>query len=120
MLEYGRVQTTTPLVSLRSNTTSSSYGKIMSTNWSCAILPLAHIALAILVPAASAQQSGSSACQTTSEGSYGESKFELATTDPSRDTAIYSMLGFSVVAKTSYGYALRLPCPVIGLVSVAD
>jgi hypothetical protein len=72
---------------------------------------LALVALAILVPAASAQHSGSSPNQTTSE--YVESKFELATTDPSRDTAFYSKLGFSVVAKTSYGYVTLKSGPVV-------
>ena len=74
---------------------------------------LALVALAILVPAVSAQHSGSSPNQTTSESPYVESKFELATTDPSRDTAFYSKLGFSVVAKTSYGYVTLKSGPVV-------
>ena len=60
-----------------------------------------------------AQHSGSSPNQTTSESPYVESKFELATTDPSRDTAFYSKLGFSVVAKTSYGYVTLKSGPVV-------
>ena len=90
--------------------------KITSTNWHFAVLPLARLAqlaLAILVPAVSAQHSGSSSNQTTSESPYAESKFELATTDPSRDTAFYSKLGFSVVAKTSYGYVTLKSGPVV-------
>jgi hypothetical protein len=90
--------------------------KITSTNWSFAASPLAllaQIALAILVPAVSAQRSGSSPNQTASESPYAESKFELATTDPSRDTAFYSKLGFSVVAKTSYGYVTLQSGPVV-------
>ena len=87
--------------------------KITSTNWSFAVLPLAQIALAILVPAVSAQHSGGSPNQATSESPYAESKFELATTDPSRDTAFYSKLGFSVVAKTSYGYVTLKSGPVV-------
>jgi lactoylglutathione lyase len=90
--------------------------KLTSTNWSFAVLPpalLAQIALVILVPAVSAQHSGSSPNQTTSESSYVESKFELATTDPYRDTAFYSKLGFSVVAKTSYGYVSLKSGPVV-------
>jgi lactoylglutathione lyase len=72
------------------------------------------VALAILVPAVSAQQSGNSSNQTTtSQSPYAESKFELATTDPSRDTAFYSKLGFSVVAKTSYGYVTLKSGPVV-------
>src|ERR1700722_1188539 len=74
---------------------------------------LALVALAMLVPAVSAQHSGSSPNQTTSESPYVESKFELATTDPSRDTAFYSKLGFSVVAKTSYGYVTLKSGPVV-------
>jgi hypothetical protein len=90
--------------------------KITSTSWSFAVSPhalLAQIALAILVPAVSAQRSGSSPNQSTSESPYAESKFELATTDPSRDTAFYSKLGFSVVAKTSYGYVTLKSGPVV-------
>ena len=87
--------------------------KITSTNLSFAVLPLAQIPLAILVPAVSAQQSGSSPDQTASGSSYAESKFELATTDPSRDTSFYSKLGFSVVAKTSYGYVTLKSGPVV-------
>ena len=90
--------------------------KITSTSWSFAVSPhalLAQIALAILVPAVSAQRSGSSPNQSTSESPYAESKFELATTDPSRDTAFYSKLGFSVVAKTSYGYVTLQSGPVV-------
>ena len=83
----------------------------MSTNWSFAALPLAL--LAIVVPAVSDQHSGSSPYKTTSESPYAESKFELATTDPSRDTAFYSKLGFSVVAKTSYGYVTLKSGPVV-------
>ena len=44
---------------------------------------------------------------------YTESKFELATTDPSRDTAFYSELGFRVVATTSYGYVTLKSGPVV-------
>src|SRR6202035_5147425 len=82
-----------------------------STNRSFAVWPLAL--LAIVVPAVSAQHSGSSPNQTTSGSPYVESKFELATTDPSRDTAFYSKLGFSVVAKTSYGYVTLRSGPVV-------
>jgi hypothetical protein len=90
--------------------------KITSTNWLFVVLPLALfslIALAIRVPAVSAQHSGNAPSQTTSESPYVESKFELATTDPTRDTAFYSMLGFSVVAKTSYGYVTLKSGPVV-------
>jgi hypothetical protein len=76
-------------------------GKITSTTSSFAVLPLAllaPIALAILVPAVSTQHSGSSPNQIAPKSPYAESKFELDTTDPSRDTAFYSKLGFSVVA----------------------
>ena len=91
-------------------------GKKTLTNWSFAVLPLAllsQVTLAILVPEASAQYSGSSPDQTTSENVYTGSKFELATTDPSRDTAFYSELGFRVVAKTSYGYVTLKSGPVV-------
>jgi lactoylglutathione lyase len=82
-----------------------------SKNWSFAVLPLGL--LAIVVPAVSAQHSGSSPNHPTSESPYAESKFELATTDPSRDTAFYSKLGFRVVAKTSYGYVTLKSGPVV-------
>jgi lactoylglutathione lyase len=88
----------------------------MSAFWSLAFLPLALLALlspAVLVPAVSAQQAGGSPTQTASEGSYAESKFELATTDPIRDTAFYAKLGFKVVAKTSYGYVTLQSGPVV-------
>jgi lactoylglutathione lyase len=87
--------------------------KITSTNWSFAVLLLAQIALPILAPAVSAQHAGSSPSQATSGSPYAESKFELATTDPSRDTAFYAKLGFSVVAKTSYGYVTLQSGPVV-------
>jgi len=87
-----------------------------STNWSFAALLLA---LAVLVPAASAQSSGSSPNQATSESTYIESKFELATTDPIRDTAFYEKLGFSVVARTSYGYVTLKSGPVVIALSPA-
>jgi lactoylglutathione lyase len=85
--------------------------KATSTNWSFAVLPL--VLFAVLVQAVSAQPSRSSPNQTASESPYVESKFELATTDPSRDTAFYSKLGFSVVAKTSYGYVTLKSGPVV-------
>jgi lactoylglutathione lyase len=90
--------------------------KITSGNWSSAVLRLALLALlslAILAPAVSAQQAGSSPNQTPFESPYVESKFELATTDPIRDTAFYAKLGFSVVAKTSYGYVTLKSGPVV-------
>jgi lactoylglutathione lyase len=87
--------------------------KTTSTHRSFAVLPLAQIALAILVPAVSAQNSASSPNQATSQSPYAESKFELATTDQSRDTAFYAKLGFSVVAKTSYGYVTLKSGPVV-------
>jgi lactoylglutathione lyase len=73
-----------------------------------AVLPLA-----LLMPAASAQQAGDSPNQTTPASTYAESKFELATTDPTRDTAFYAKLGFKVVAKTSYGYVTLKSGPVV-------
>ena len=91
-------------------------GKKTSPTRSLAVRPLvllAQIAVAILVPAVSAQHLGSSSNQTTSNNVYTESKFELATTDPSRDTAFYSELGFRVVAKTSYGYVTLKSGPVV-------
>lgn len=92
--------------------------KKTSTNWSLEIRPFALFAqiavvVAILVPAVSAQHLGSSPNQATPEDVYTESKFELATTDPSRDVAFYSVLGFKVVAKTSYGYVTLKSGPVV-------
>jgi catechol 2,3-dioxygenase-like lactoylglutathione lyase family enzyme len=91
-------------------------GKKTSTTWSLAVRPLAllvQIAVAILVSAVSAQHLSNSPNQATSENVYTESKFELATTDPSRDTAFYSQLGFRVVAKTSNGYVTLKSGPVV-------
>lgn len=102
--------------------------KVTSGHLFFAVLPLALLAaivVAILVPAVSskslsAQHPGGSSSQTTSQGPYIESKFELATTNPSRDTAFYSELGFRVVAKTSYGYVtLKSGHVVIALSPVA-
>jgi hypothetical protein len=89
--------------------------KIRSANSLCAVLLLALlmlVAVAVLVPAVSAQ-SGDSQNQINSESPYTESKFELATTDVPRDTAFYAKLGFSVVAKTSYGYVTLKSGPVV-------
>jgi catechol 2,3-dioxygenase-like lactoylglutathione lyase family enzyme len=86
------------------------------TAWSLAVRSialLAQIAVAILVPAVSAQHLRGSPNRSTSENVYTESKFELATTDPSRDVAFYSELGFRVVAKTSYGYVTLKSGPVV-------
>ncbi len=97
-------------------------GKKTSRTWSLAVRPLAllaQIAVAILVPAVSAQRLGSLPNQATSENVYTESKFELATTDPSRDIAFYSELGFRVVAKTSYGYVTLKSGPVVIALSPA-
>lgn len=71
------------------------------------------IAVAILAPAVSAQHLASSRIQPTADAVYTQSKFELATTDPSRDVAFYSELGFKVVAKTSYGYVTLKSGPVV-------
>ncbi len=75
--------------------------------------PIALLALAVLAPAVAAQSSRSAPDQTTSQSPYIESKFELATTDTARDTAFYAKLGFSVVAKTSYGYVTLKSGPVV-------
>ena len=75
--------------------------------------PLAWIAVAFLVPAIAAQHIASTPNPTTSANLYSESKFELATTDPSRDTAFYQELGFKVVARTSYGYVTLKSGPVV-------
>jgi catechol 2,3-dioxygenase-like lactoylglutathione lyase family enzyme len=90
--------------------------KKTSTTWSLVVRQLAllaQIAVAILVAAVSAQHLGSSPNQATSENVFTESKFELATTDPPRDVAFYSELGFRVVAKTSYGYVTLKSGPVV-------
>ncbi len=90
--------------------------KGMAAFWSVAVLPLALLALsglANLVATVSAQQAGGSPNQTTPASTYAESKFELATTDPIRDTAFYAKLGFKVVAKTSYGYVTLKSGPVV-------
>jgi lactoylglutathione lyase len=95
--------------------------KVTSGRLVFAVLPLALLApivVAIPVPAVSsrslsAQDPGGLSNQANSQGSYFESKFELATADPSRDTAFYSELGFRVMAKTSYGYVTLKSGPVI-------
>lgn len=89
----------------------------MSINRFFAFLTLAL--LATRVPAVSAQHSGSPPDQATSGDPYSESKFELATTDPSRDTAFYAELGFKAVAKTSYGYVTLKAGPVVIALSPA-
>lgn len=95
--------------------------KITSRHLFFAVLPfasLAAIVVAILVPEASskslsAQHAEGLSNQTRSQSPYIESKFELATTDSSRDAAFYSELGFRVVAKTSYGYLTLKSGPVV-------
>src|ERR1700723_1938599 len=83
-------------------------GRVTLATLSRAVLPLA-----LLMPAASAQQAGESPNQTTPPSTYAESKFELATTDPIRDTEVYANLGFKVVVKTSYGYVTLKSGPVV-------
>jgi hypothetical protein len=86
-----------------------------------AVLPLASFAAivaAILLPAASsnsvsAQHADGLSNKTRPPSRYIESKFELATADPSRDAAFYSKIGFRVVAKTSYGYLTLKSGPVV-------
>lgn len=90
--------------------------KMTAARWPVVVLPLALLgltALAILAPAASAEPSDSSSEPVPSEGTYIESKFELATTDVARDTAFYSKLGFRVVARTSYGYVTLRSGPIV-------
>jgi hypothetical protein len=92
--------------------------KVTSGHVSFAVALLAAIVVVIVVPAVSskslsAQHPDGLSNQSTSHDPYIESKFELATTNPSRDTAFYSELGFRVVAKTSYGYVTLKSGPVV-------
>jgi lactoylglutathione lyase len=95
--------------------------RLPSTNWLFVVFqrkwlePIA-ILLFVVVPSRPilAQQYESSPLRATSfESRYIESKFELATTDPVRDTAFYEKLGFHAVAKTSYGYVTLQSGPVV-------
>lgn len=78
---------------------------------------LAPIAIVVFVTSSRslfAQQSESPTRRTASSvNRYIESKFELATTDPVRDTAFYEKLGFHAVATTSYGYVTLESGPVV-------
>jgi lactoylglutathione lyase len=95
--------------------------KVISGHLFSAALPLALLAALVVAILGSAVSSRSLSAQhpdvltseATSQGPYIESKFELATSNPSRDTAFYSELGFRVVAKTSYGYITLKSGPVV-------
>lgn len=99
-------------------------GSIRRASAVLALALLAHLGVAILVPAfssnaISAQAVGESPAQPIPQNSFIESKFELATTDPTRDTAFYKELGFRVVATTSYGYVTLQSGPVVIALSPA-
>jgi hypothetical protein len=70
-------------------------------------------AIAVPKPAVPALSAGGSPNQPPSGDVYTESKFELATSNVSRDVAFYSALGFKVVARTSYGYVTLKSGPVV-------